>query len=770
MKHYIWKFVKIFMATIVIFAIAGAVAFGGAVLGYWGNVDDIDVDTLTLNQNSVIVYIDPDTGEEKELQKIDSPENREWVDIEHIPDAMQKAFIAIEDERFMEHKGYDLPRTVKATLTWVGNKITGKTGVSLGGSTITQQLIKNVTGEKEQTPIRKIKEISRAVSIEKKLNKSEILELYLNCIYLSNGCNGVQTAAHKYFNKDVSELDLAECASIAGITQNPEGYDPTVNPENNKNRRKTVLGKMLELGYISQSDYDAAANEELRIASSDDADSVKTSTNSYFVDQVLYDVMNDLQQLGYSQALASKILYSGGVKVYAAYNPEIQKIVEDYYAKESNFAGKGAQSAITVMDVQTGQVVGIAGGIGEKSGSLVMNRASQTPRQPGSTMKPIAAYAPALENNLITPGSIYNDKATSYNGWTPRNYDYKYNGEVDVRYAVRRSLNTVPVQIINDMGVQTSYDFLTQKLHLTTLVESEEINGSTYTDMGLSQLALGGLTHGATTLEMAAAYAPFANGGFYNTPYTYTEVKDKDGNVILSSTHSGERVMKESTAFVMTEMLKEVVSSGTGTGASVSGVNYTAGKTGTTSENNDRWFIGYTPYYVAAIWYGYDIPKEITTGSNPCTPVFRNIMNSIHRTLPSRDRKLTRPDDVVSVSYCTYTGKRATSSCPSQTFYFPSDNVPGYCGVRHAAYSEPEEDDDDDDGDNDDNRSSGTSGSSSANGTSGSSGTSSGGSSGSSGTSSGSSGSSSGGSSGSSSGASANPSGGSGTAGGELEE
>ena len=691
MKHYVVKFIKIFIITIAIFMLAGGVAFGGAILGYWGGMDDIDIESLTLNRNSVLVYNDPETGEEKELQKISSAENREWADIEKIPVNLQNAFISIEDERFMEHKGFDLPRTTLATLSWIGNKIIGKSA-SFGGSTITQQLVKNVTGEWEQTPWRKIVEISRAVAIEKELDKSQILEMYLNCIYLSRGCNGVQTASKTYFGKDVSELTLAECASIAGITQNPAAYDPINNPDNNKKRQMIVLGKMLELGHITQSEYEKAAEEELEFFEGSQSASGAHTTNSYYVDQVINDVLRDLQKLGYSEAKASKILYTGGVKVYTAYNPQIQEIVEEYYSDADNFAGDGVQSAITIVDVQTGVVVGIAGGIGEKTASLTLNRASASPRQPGSTIKPLAAYAPAIEKNIITPASVYEDKAKSYNGWTPRNYDYAYRGDVDIRRAVRSSLNTVPVEIINKIGVRESYDFLSQKLGVTTLVESREANGEIYSDIGLSQLALGGLTDGMTTLEMAAAYSAFANGGIYNTPYTYTEVRDGDGNVILTNERKSSVAMKESTAFLMTQLLKEVVTSGTGRGATVSGVNYTAGKTGTTSDNNDRWFVGYTPYYAAAIWYGYDIPKQIYASSNPCIPVFRKIMNDVHDTLDDTSRKLEVPDGTVRVSYCTVSGKRAGKGCPTDSYYFAQDNVPSYCNGGHANIVKDKED------------------------------------------------------------------------------
>ena len=692
MKHYVKKFFAIFGITLGIGLLVIAVAFGGAILGYWGSADDIDIEALTLRKNSSIVYID-ENGKEVELQKLNMEENRVWVDIEGTPEYLQQAFVAIEDERFYEHRGFDLPRTTKATLTWIGNKLTGKQGASLGGSTITQQLIKNITGENDQTPARKVKEIATAVGVEKQLDKQQILELYMNCIYLSQGCNGVQTAADVYFGKNASELTLAESASLAGITQFPSKYDPFVNPEANKERQEMVLKKMLELDYITQEEYDNAVNETLQFVDNSASEEEGTVATSYFVDQVIRDVTRDLQKKGYSESLAHRILYSGGVKVYTTYNPRIQKIVEDYYENSRNFPGEGAQSAIVVTDVATGQVVGIAGGIGEKPGSLTWNRASMSTRQPGSTIKPIAIYAPAIDMGVISPGSVFEDEAKAYDGWVPRNYDYEYRGKVNVQRAIRTSLNTTPVDILwNKLGVQQSFDYLEDKMGITTLVEAREQNGKIYTDLGGPQLALGGLTDGATVLEMSSAFATFANNGVYNMPYTYTDVKDKDGNIIVSSDRSSWEAMRPSTAYIMSMMLRDVVTSGTGVGAGLGNV-FTAGKTGTTSDNKDRWFVGYTPYYSAAVWYGYDIAKEIPIGSNPCIPVFRNIMSKVHSGI-RLNRSINKPSDVTTIRYCDYTGMRAKSGCPSTSYYCSSDTLPAYCNGRHVGgtiFSEEQE-------------------------------------------------------------------------------
>ena len=653
MGKYVGKFILIFLITIII---GGAVAGGAvltAVMGMWGNTDGIDLDSLTMDSNSNIVYLDPNTGEEKNLLTLSSDENRIWVDLDATPKNLQNAFIAIEDERFPIHNGVDIKRTLKATLTYFLDKLTGKGGqASLGGSTITQQLIKNITGDDEQTIFRKISEISKAIDLEKKLSKDQILELYLNCIFLSQNCHGVQTAANLYFDKDVSQLNLAECASIASITQNPALYDPFINPDKNKEKQELVLAKMLSLGYITQEEYDEAVNYPLTFSKDTAATKKEEIITSYYVDQVVRDAISRLQEKGYSESLATKMVYSGGLKIYCAYDPEIQSIVEEYYYNTNNFPDSSAQSSIVIIDPSDGRVVAMAGGIGEKEASFTLNRAAQSPRQPGSTIKPLAVYAPALDNGTINTSTRVMDKRKSYDGWVPRNYSYTYsNSEVGLDYALQQSLNTVPVEIMSDMGIQTSFDFMTQKLGFTTLVEAEEINGEIYTDLGYAQLALGGLTHGATNIEMTAAYCIFPNQGVYNKPYTFTEIKNESGETILTGRDSDTtwEAIKPETAAIMNRYLNSVVTSGTGRGAALSDGTFTAGKTGTTSENFDRWFIGYSPYYVASVWYGYDTPASIEMSSNPCIPVWKNVMDKVHSTIKKKNRSIDI-DYSVSVS------------------------------------------------------------------------------------------------------------------------
>lgn len=688
-KHpYIRIFFKAFIITMFIGLFIAAGTLAGAVLGFFGNNDDLDIDTLTMNYTTQIFYIDKD-GAEQPLTSLSSEQNRVWVDLEDIPENLKKAIVDIEDERFYKHKGFDIRRTAKAFFIFVKNKATGKP-TSFGGSTITQQLVKNLTQKTERTAARKIQEISRAVNLEKQISKDKILELYLNSIYLSQGCNGVQSASQKFFGKPVSELDLAECASIAGITQYPTLYDPLVNPEKNKEKQEIVLKKMLELGSISEDEYNAAVAEELVFSKKDTDIAEDDNVNSYFVDQIIYDVVEALTEKGYSSSLANKMIYSGGLKIIATVDPAVQEAIETVFENSANFpystGDNHAQASMAVIDPYTGEIKGLVGGIGKKSGSLVLNRATQTLRQPGSTIKPIGVYAPALENNLINAASIYQDKEISYGGWSPKNYDHKFNGSVSVRYAVRRSLNTVPIQILNEMGAEKSFSFLTQKLGITSLVRHETgKDGKVYSDIGLSQLALGGLTHGISVTELTAAYSPFINRGVYTKPHCFTSVTDSSGAEILSNEKNAEIAMSEATSYITSMLLREVVTSGTGTGAQLPSGIFTAGKTGTTSDNNDRWFVGYTPYYTAAVWYGYDTPQPIKASGNPCIPVWKKVMTEIHKGLPQKTPE--KPSNVKYISYCNSTGLLPGPNCESNltSFWFTPGNQPkGICNSHHG--------------------------------------------------------------------------------------
>lgn len=689
---YIGVFLKVFIITVCVGVFLVAGVFIGAVAGIFGNLDGIDIESLTMDYSTQIFYKDSD-GNEQFLTTISSEQNRVWVDYEHIPQNLKDAMVAIEDERFYSHNGFDFWRTSKAFFAFVGNKITGKP-TTFGGSTITQQLIKNLTRDDDRTAARKIQEISRAVQLEKQLSKEQILELYLNSIYLSNGCNGVQTASHKFFGKPVSELDLAECACIAGITQYPSLYDPLQHPEKNKEKQEIVLKKMLDLGYIDDTEYETAVNQTLVFTESNDDVTESGVINSYFVDQIIFDIKGDLIEKGYSDTLATKMIYSGGLKITATVDPKIQEAMEGVFEDTSNFPNSTdatpVQSSMVVIDPYTGEIKGVVGGIGKKTGNLVLNRATRTLRQPGSTIKPIAVYAPAIEENLISPASIYSDKAISYGNWSPKNYDHTFKGDVSVRYAVRRSLNTIPVQILNELGPEKSFYFMTNNLGVTSLVNKQtDSSGKVFSDIGLSQLALGGLTHGISPLELTAAYSPFVNQGLYIKPYSYTRVLDHSGNELLSNYSEPTIAMSESTAYIMSMMLREVVTSGTGGGSQLPSGIFTAGKTGTTSDNHDRWFVGYTPYYVATVWYGYDTPQPIRASGNPCIPVWKKVMTEIHASLPNKTP--TAPSNVKYVEYCGGTGNLPGKYCEDvlSSFWFTPDNMP----TRPCTYSHGIEDD-----------------------------------------------------------------------------
>ncbi len=668
-------FLKVFSITVAAGLLLAVLIMLGSILGFFGGMESLDIQAVINNSSTQVVYIDS-SGKERPLTTLSAEQNRVWVDFEDIPQDMKDAIVSIEDERFYSHSGFDIKRTTKAFFVFIKNKFTGQP-TTFGGSTITQQLVKNITRNTDRTAARKIQEISRAVNLEKQISKDEILELYLNSIYLSQGCNGVQSASQKFFGKPVSELNLAECASIAGITQYPTLYDPLLNPENNKKKQEVVLGKMLELGYITQQEHDDAKAYELVFAEFDESTLTTGTIHSYFVDQIAYDVLDGLAELGYSENIAKKMLYSGGLKIVATIDPKVQAAMQNVFENTDNFPNSTGddptQAAMAVIDPYTGEIKGLVGGIGKKSGNLVLNRATQTLRQPGSSIKPISVYGPAIENGIITPADIYNDKAISYGDWTPHNIDNKFRGNVSIREAVRRSYNTIPVQVLDKLGANTSYSFLTKRLGITSLVKD---------DLGYSQLALGGLTHGISVLEMTAAYTPFVNRGIYSKPYTFTSVTDSNGNILLSNKPQQSIAMSEEAAFVMSRMLSEVATSGTGAGARLGSGMYTAGKTGTSSDYHDRWFVGYTPHYVGAVWYGYDNPKP--TPSSPCVSVWHNVMTEINK-----DKKVTSPtapSGVKYVSYCSDTGLLPGEHCGEAVtgFWFVSGNTPkGTCKSKH---------------------------------------------------------------------------------------
>lgn len=672
------------IGTITFSLIATALAI--YVFGFVDSSVPFDLQSLKLDKTSIVYATVAGSDQPVELGRLHAAENRIWVDYNVMPQTLKDAFICIEDHRYLDHNGVDWKRTISS----FANVFLKLYDSKQGGSTITQQLIKTITQEKEVSFKRKIQEIMRAITLEQRSSKDEIFEAYLNTIPLGSGCYGVQAAANYYFGKDVSELTLAECASLAAITRSPETYNPRKKPEENFERRNHVLKRMFELGKITEEEYQTAKAEELKTVPP-----APQEYNSYYVDQVITDVVNDLiEKKGFDKIYAENLVYRGGLRIYTAMDKNIQEILESVYEDSSNFQKlKGEeqpQSAMVILDYN-GRVVAMVGGRGEKQGNRVLNRATQSKRQPGSSLKPLSAYTQAIELNYLNyasrvldePITIVEDGESKL--W-PKNYSRTYSGETTLVNAIARSLNTVPVRICQDITPRHSFDFLTNKLHFTSLVSSQKINGKVYSDINLSAMGLGGVTHGVTVLELAAGYQIFGNGGFYNKPYTYTKVVDSNGNILLENKPVSTRAISSDTATIMNKLLQQVVLNPNGTGRSAKiGDMPVIGKTGTTSDDKDRWFVGATPYYVGVTWFGYDNPKVISgVSSNPALGVWKTVMNKVHSKMPVKDFNLD--SNVVEQTYCIDSGGLATEYCKNVAQgWFKKDVLPEVCQIHVPA-------------------------------------------------------------------------------------
>lgn len=597
---------------------------------------DITLEDVTLNQASTVYYLDKNGGAH-ELATLHGEENRIWVDYENIPKYMSQAAIAIEDKRFMEHKGVDWYRTFGA---FVNMFATMKD--DFGGSTLTQQLIKNITKEDDITVQRKLLEIFRALDFERRYEKDEILEWYLNVIFLGEGCNGVGTAAEAYFGKNVWDLSLAECASIIGITNNPSKYDPFISEENNKKRQETILWEMYDQGMISYEDYEAAKNEKLVFTRAEKEERVE-EIREYYTDALIKDVIRDIQEArGVSEKVAHDLVYNGGLQIYACMDRELQDYVNSVYADPSNFPatvnayGETMQSAAVLLDPYTGAIKAIAGGVGAdiKKGNFVLDRATIAQRAPGSSFKPIATYGPAVDQGLITPSTMVNDspniKLSGSPNWYPRNAGGGNSGIITILTAITKSLNTVSAQILDKLGVDQSYNYLTERLGFTSLDPEK--------DKAYAPLSLGQLTYGCTVREMAQAYSAFVNDGVFTYSRFYSHITDSEGNMVLDNTPKTIVAFKANTAWTMSYMLSNAAAYGTGAGSYAGGMPL-AGKTGSSTDYKDRWFVGFTPYYVCAVWTGYDDHPTSYSGSNPAIPVWNKIMTFAHEGLEYRTFK-----------------------------------------------------------------------------------------------------------------------------------
>ena len=609
---------------------------------------------------SAIYYYDEISDSYQPEEILYKSENRVWVSYEDIPEQLVNATVAIEDKRFWTHNGVDWKRTAAAVVYYAAGLR------QEGGSTITQQLIKNVTKNNETTVKRKVLEIFEALEFDSTHTKEETLEWYLNIIYLGHHSYGVHTASQYYFGKELDELSLAECASLISITNNPSLYDPYRFPEKNYERRCLVLEQMQKQGYITEEEEAAAKAEKLQLVDQEQAAAQKEETTqqtdndyySWYTDAVIEAVAQDLvETYGWEYSVAVQTIYTGGLQIYTCLDPAVQAQVDEIYVSgdlvsghTSTLRGQELQSAITVVDNNTGAVVALSGGIGEKEGNRIWNRATQTLRSPGSAIKPLSVYAPALEMGIVTPDSLIEDSSIRLSDGTlyPKsNSGKKPTGEmVTDQYGLQQSLNTIAVQLLQRVSPQYAFNFLQERFGISSLVEDYTgPSGKQYTDLALAPLALGGLTNGISTYEMAAAYAVFARDGIYVKPYVYTVVTNSSGEVVLAQDGyditydasgkavitgyvQGEPVLKESTVQDMDSMLQNVVNKGTGKAARIDGVTV-AGKTGTTNEDFDRWFVGYTEDYTAAVWTGYDSVETVNYDGNPSVDLWHAVMERL---------------------------------------------------------------------------------------------------------------------------------------------
>lgn len=761
-----FAFVQLFLIALVGIAIIGASAGIGVFKGVIATAPDIGNIDVTPTGFSTFVY-DVEGNQTAKLVSTDS--NRIPVTINMVPQNLKDAFVAIEDSRFYEHNGIDIKGIIRAGVVGIRNILAGGTFTE-GASTITQQLLKNnvFTDWTSEDSLadrvkRKIQEQYLALELEKVMDKDTILINYMNTINLGQNTLGVQAASQRYFNKPVSELNLSECAVIAGITKNPSRYNPITHPDKNATRRKKVLEDMLEQGFITQQEFDEAmadnVYDRIQIADSENVDS---SVNTYFVDALTDDVLEDLISAGYNETQAFTLLYSGGLRIYSTQDPKIQKICDEAFSDETNFpdnvkwylnyeltiekadgsrenystemfraywrenrsphfnliytsqddaaadieAFKAAvmspgdevfgekisltpqpQVSLVVEDQSTGHVVAMVGGRGAKSGSRTLNRATDSPRQPGSTFKVVATYAPALDSAGLTLASVFNDAPFNYAGGRPvaNWYGENYRGLSSLRDGIRDSMNIIAVKTLTQISPQLGYDYLIN-FGFTTLVDRMEINGQIYSDI-TQTLALGGITKGVTNEELNAAYACIANGGTYIKPKLYTKVLDHDGNVILDNTlPQSKQVIKETTAFLLTDAMVDVVTSGTGGSVNFGGMAI-AGKTGTTSDYNDVWFAGYTPYYTATTWAGFDNNVKLSGDEkNLAKKLWRVVMSRIHEDLPNESFSV--PSGIVTATVCSRSGKLPIAGlCDGtlRTEYFAEGTVPQEtCDVHYA--------------------------------------------------------------------------------------
>ncbi len=674
----------------------------------------LDIEMLKLPQTGYILAQDPATGEWIEYQKLTRESNSVWVALDKIPKQMSEAVVATEDREFYEHNGVSIKRTAYAFF----NELF-QFDRTFGASTIDQQLVKNITGDKavygedgsmEAGYKRKTREIFRAWGLNTRYSKDMIMEAYLNTLPLSGTIVGVQAGAIEYFNKDVSELTLAECALIAGITQAPGKYNPFTNPDNALKRRDDVLYFMLESGKISQAEFDEAVAQPLGLNQGqlEARQNQEQEVTSYFTDAVFEAVVEDLVKQGIctSREAAIDYYYTAGLRIESTVDLTLQAEMERVYALgwgegglfpeqvvATTEAGEEVhpQSAMAVVRYD-GSLAGVVGGLGEKKESLGLNRATQSARPVGSTMKPLAAYALGIEYEIINYSSLVADTYVIPEQKWPVNYGPKAptGRAVPVSDAVAESLNTIPGHVGEWVGIEEMYDFLTNTLEISTLVGEGTVN-----DKGLSPLVIGGMTHGITAAELAAAYTMFGGGesyGIHNTLHCYQRVTDARGNIVMEPEVTTMQAISPENAYIMNRLLSNVLRSsgpvsGTARGLALD-TSDSVGKTGTTTDDKDRWFVGLSPYYVSAVWWGYDQNEVLEwspkASTNPPPNVWHNIIDTVQENMPEKDFPAA-PAGVVERPFCRDSGLLAGEACGNrQTGYYLESDLPPTCPGTHV--------------------------------------------------------------------------------------
>ena len=708
---------SLFMIVIITCCIV-AVSLTVYIMQFADSAFDVDLKNVDLSYTSFI-YAKNSAGEIVELKRLSGDENRIWVDMEQIPKHTQDAFVAVEDKRFYEHEGVDWKRTVRVTISTLFN------GYGEGGSTITQQLVKNITGDDRVTPERKIREIFRALTLETEYTKIDILEAYLNRVPLGGTVYGVGSAAYFYFGKTVDQLTIAESAILAGMTRSPSVLNPYANLERSKERQLYALKCMYDQGLITTDEYEAAKVEQVKFrlivegdaygyvdprydeyygnnTSSDDEDGYDDEdtyeaykwdeyeiSQNWYVDAAIEQVIEDISRAkGMTYAEAKQDLYKGGYKIYLNMDMDIQDKLEEFFRDPNNFFYSYDTTAIEENLVQgafvltdyRGNVIALAGGIGDKPGDGCFNRATQALLPIGSTMKPISVYGQAVDKDIITYSTMIYDKCITLPEGTswPSNFegDYGSGNYIPAWYAVQQSKNTTAVRMAQVLGIETCFNFLTDKLNVTTLDYTS--------DKAYSPIALGQLTQGMTLLELAGAYQIFGSGGLYYEPKLYNLITDYNDNVIIEQEPLGDRVMDSDSAYITNRLLKAVTDTTNGSGryARIDGIEV-VGKTGTSNDERILAFAGLTPDYCGVIRIGYDDNKKISnTNYIYLAQVWHNFMVNIVN--EESTKTFAKDANVVEKKYCTETGLLATSKCPKTAIgYYKADKLPATCDSTH---------------------------------------------------------------------------------------